>query len=253
MILNLLKKLLSYFQTNKIQENKSESVVIEEKEDVNNNNSKPSETTIKTETDETIINEVVVDVKISEENDNDKTNNTMKISENGIKMTAHFEQYHDGDLTKIGLQPKMDPVGIWTIGLGHALVNKKTGKYLKGKSDYKLIATQYPEYLNLTYEEADNLLRADMTPIELKINKKITRYLNQDQFDALCVYFYNIGWSNTMENLLNNKATIDEIQKWWENHYITGQGSKKPLTGLVRRRKSEFYLFKTGELNYFGL
>jgi hypothetical protein len=28
------------------------------------------------------------------------------------KLVTHFEGLHDGDLIKIGLQPKMDPVGI---------------------------------------------------------------------------------------------------------------------------------------------
>ena len=60
----------------------------------------------------------------------------MKTSSSGIALIAYFEQYHDGDLTKIGLQPKMCPAGIWTVGLGHALINKNTGKWLKGQQDY---------------------------------------------------------------------------------------------------------------------
>ena len=31
----------------------------------------------------------------------------------------------------------MCPAGIWTVGLGHALINKKTGKWLKGQGDYQ--------------------------------------------------------------------------------------------------------------------
>ena len=66
----------------------------------------------------------------------------MKTSSNGIAMIAMFEQYHDGDLSMIGLQPKMCPAGIWTVGLGHALINKETDKKIKGQQDYALIRIQ---------------------------------------------------------------------------------------------------------------
>jgi lysozyme len=40
----------------------------------------------------------------------------MKISEKGLDLIKHFESLHDGDLTIVGLQPKMCPAGIWTEG-----------------------------------------------------------------------------------------------------------------------------------------
>ena len=33
-----------------------------------------------------------------------------------VKLVSHYEGLHDGDLSKVGLQPKMDPIGIWTEG-----------------------------------------------------------------------------------------------------------------------------------------
>ena len=38
----------------------------------------------------------------------------MKTSQIGIDLIKHFEGLHDGDLKKIGLQPKKCPAGIWT-------------------------------------------------------------------------------------------------------------------------------------------
>ena len=38
----------------------------------------------------------------------------MKTSQIGISLIKHFEGLHDGDLKKIGLQPKKCPAGIWT-------------------------------------------------------------------------------------------------------------------------------------------
>ena len=53
------------------------------------------------------------------------------ISSKAIELIKHYESLHDGDLHKIGLQPKMDPVGIWTEGWGRAMVGKN-GKFIKG-------------------------------------------------------------------------------------------------------------------------
>ncbi|MDR6527433.1 GH24 family phage-related lysozyme (muramidase) [Chryseobacterium rhizosphaerae] len=38
----------------------------------------------------------------------------MRTSQRGIDLIKEFESLHDEDLKKPGLQPKMDPVGIWT-------------------------------------------------------------------------------------------------------------------------------------------
>jgi hypothetical protein len=54
-----------------------------------------------------------------------KKNKTMKTSNVGIQLIQEFESLHDGDLTMIGLQPKMDPIGIWTEGYGHAMRDSK--------------------------------------------------------------------------------------------------------------------------------
>lgn len=174
----------------------------------------------------------------------------MKTSQTGIDLITHYEQYHDGNLTEIGLQPKMCPAGIWTVGLGHALRNIETGNWLKGKSDFQTMVNQYPFLQTITKIQADELLKLDLIYIEKKINSRITRELTQQQFDALVSYSYNIGWSNTMQHLLNTNATDAEIADWFENHYITANGVK--LKGLVYRRKSEAYLFINGVLKFFN-
>ena len=168
----------------------------------------------------------------------------MKTSSSGIAMIAMFEQYHDGDLSMIGLQPKMCPAGIWTVGLGHALINKETGKWLKGQADYKFIAIQYPEYLTITKKQADELLKKDLISYENRVTKALKVPVTQYQFDALVSYVYNVGWSNTMFSLINNGAKMEAIVNWWKDHYITANG--KVLKGLVWRRSVEADLFRTG-------
>ena len=58
----------------------------------------------------------------------------MKTSVNGLNLIKEFESLHDGDLSIIGLQPKMCPAQVWTEGYGRAMRNK-SGVFLKGTKD----------------------------------------------------------------------------------------------------------------------
>jgi GH24 family phage-related lysozyme (muramidase) len=66
----------------------------------------------------------------------------LKISKKGLELIKFFEGLHDGDLNTIGLQSKACPSGIYTVGYGHALVNPKTGKFIKSKEELKLIPAE---------------------------------------------------------------------------------------------------------------
>lgn len=161
----------------------------------------------------------------------------MKISQKGINFIKSFELLHDGDLKMPGLQPQMDPAGIWTEGYGRAMRNKN-GVFLKGLKDKK------EAYSNITIntpEEALNALKQDIPSRERIVMQKIKVPLNQNQFDALVSYVYNTGGSSTLYNLINNNASCKDIRKWIEEHYITSDG--KLYNGLVRRRKAEADLY----------
>ena len=167
----------------------------------------------------------------------------MNLNENLLKLISRYESLHDGDLSTIGLQPKMDPVGIWTEGWGHAILDKNN-KFVRGIANKKLA---YSLSKVKTIEEANDLLVQDMKPIFLIIERKIKVTLNENQVAALASFIYNTGGSDTLFNLINKKSPL--IEKWWSEHYITGGGQK--LKGLVFRRKSEALLFTTGELKLF--
>jgi lysozyme len=163
----------------------------------------------------------------------------MKTGVEGKKIIKYYEGLHDGDLHIIGLQPKMDPVKIWTEGWGRAMRDSK-GNFIKGTANKALA---YSRITIKTIEQADKALNEDLLVFEKIVNSKIKIELTQNQFDALVSYTYNTGGSATLFKLINNKSISNDIRKWFENHYITGQGSKKPLTGLVTRRKAEANLF----------
>jgi lysozyme len=164
----------------------------------------------------------------------------MKTSEAGIDLIKHFEGLHDGDLKKIGLQPKMCPAGIWTVGYGYALVNKNTGQWLKGEKDFHLIAKQYPDYVNMTEIQAEKLLAWCLTKYEGIVLKKVKATITQNQFDALVSHTFNTGGSDTLFKLVN-QGKIKEATEWIRTKYTTGGG--KVLPGLVRRRAAEAVLF----------
>ena len=137
----------------------------------------------------------------------------------------------------------MDPIGIWTEGWGHAILDSN-GKFVKGKENKELA---YSLAKVKTKEDADELLIQDMNPIFLMIERKIKIDLNENQIAALASFIYNTGGSATLFSLINKKSPA--LAKWWMEHYITAGGIK--LKGLVLRRKSEALLFTTGELKLF--
>lgn len=161
----------------------------------------------------------------------------MKISEKGKTLIKKWEGLHDGDLSQIGLQPKMDAVGIWTEGWGRAMRDGK-GKFLKGSAAKH---QAYARQTIKTIEEADAALDQDVKPFELQVLRNVRRDLKQSEFDALVVHTYNTGGSNTLFDLVDERAPIEQIRVWWTTTYITAQGKK--LKGLINRRLDEFTLY----------
>ncbi len=161
----------------------------------------------------------------------------MKTSQIGIDTIKFFEGLHDGNLKQIGLQPKMDPVGIWTEGYGRAM-RDKDGNFIKGKENKKLA------YANITIhneEQAEKALTEDIQVFETIVIRKATRILKQNEFDALVVHTYNTGGSKTLLEMVNSNNPL--LLEWWTTHYITGQGNPKPLNGLIARRKAEAKIY----------
>ncbi|WP_395490139.1 lysozyme [Cedecea davisae] len=118
-----------------------------------------------------------------------------------------------------------DAVGKWTIGYGHLI-----------------LATE--EYNRpLTEQEAENLLRADLGMTERGVCRQVSVALNQNQFDALVAFAFNVGLGNlqnsTLLRLLNQSnysAAAEEFLRW-------NKAGGNVLAGLTRRREAERKLF----------
>ena len=161
----------------------------------------------------------------------------MKTSRNGIELIKRFEAIHDGDKQKPGLQPQMDPAGIWTEGYGRAM-RDDNGNFIRGAHNRQLA---YSRATIHTHADAERALLQDLSPREHMVMQKIRVPLTQNQFDALVSYVYNTGGSSTLFNLINSKASCNDIRNWMETRYITAGG--KIYNGLIRRRKAEADLF----------
>lgn len=161
----------------------------------------------------------------------------MRTSQIGINLIKHFEGLHDGDLKTLGLQPKMDPIGIWTEGYGRAMRDEK-GNFLKGIANKKKSLDRMTIFSEC---EAELALREDLRVYENIVIRKVKVELKQNEFDALVSHTYNTGGSNGLFSLINKKASKQEIQKWFTTKYISAGGIQ--LKGLMARRNAEAKIY----------
>ena len=146
----------------------------------------------------------------------------MKISAAGIELLKQFEGCR--------LTAYQDSVGVWTIGFG--------------------TTTGVKEGQTISQVKAEEYLRFDLAIFEKAVTESLKVPVNQNQFDALVSFTYNVGVSafrsSTLLNLINEKTdkkvVAAEFSKWVK-------AGNQTLPGLVSRRKAESELFLKGAKN----
>ena len=144
----------------------------------------------------------------------------MKTSDRGITMIKSFEGH--------SLEAYRCAAGIWTIGYGHTK-GVRTGQ-------------------RVTQEEAEALLRDDICDAEGAVSQ--CGILNQNQFDALVSFVFNVGLgafgTSTLKKMVaanpNDTLIKNEMMKW---KYATVNGRKVVLPSLQSRRIKEAELYFT--------
>ena len=139
----------------------------------------------------------------------------MQISENGLKLIEQFE----GLRLTAYKATRRDKY--YTIGYGHYGADVKQG-------------------MTITEAQAEAYLRQDVAEAEAAVNKYSGNGWNQNQFDALVSFAYNVGNIDGLTN--NGKRSVAEISAKLPEYVYSG-GVK--LAGLVRRRAAEKALFDT--------
>lgn len=122
------------------------------------------------------------------------------------------------------LKAYRDIVGVLTIGYG------ATG-------------ADVTEGLEITQEEADKRLLADIEQFERGVMRVVKVPLTDNQLAALVSFTYNLGigslWRSTLLQLLNKgdyEGAAMEFEKW-------NRAGGQVVHGLTRRRKAEKELF----------
>ena len=197
----------------------------------------------------------------------------LKISAEGTKFIADWEG--GGTVLPTGetvYYPYQDVSGFWTIGYGHAKTTTASKEWSEERAiaefnqdieemigaDFKL--TDERPYL--TQEGATKLLNADLNDGDYV--KSVSDWavrngvqLNQQQFDALCSFCYNIGtslWTSDTYKFYLKSAIIayrsgsdavpDQVIEGF-CRYMKSSG--KSYKGLWYRRRNEAELFLTGD------
>ena len=139
----------------------------------------------------------------------------METSQNGIDLIKHFEGCR--------LEPYLCSANVLTIGYGHT--------------------KDVVENMHITEETAEVLLQQDLKEFEDNVDKLVTVDLNQNQFDALVSWTFNLGAGNlkssTMLKVLNKEKyneVPEQMQRWNKSAGVVNKG-------LVKRRGAKALLF----------
>ena len=157
-----------------------------------------------------------------------------------IDLVKSFEGIHDGDLSVIGLQPKMCPAGIWTVGYGRALRSKTTNAFLKGVSGKAEALAKYPA---LTVAQAEAMLAFDLNDFSAKVQGLIKVKVNVNQFGALVSFAYNLGTGNLASSTLLKKLNAGDYAGASVEFLKWDKAGGNILKGLTLRRTAEMTLF----------
>lgn len=143
-----------------------------------------------------------------------------KLSQNGHQF-LHQEE-------GLKLKAYKDVKGVWTIGYGNTYY--ENGNKVK-ENDV------------ITIDRAKELFKIIVSKFEENINKVVKVDINQNQFDALVSFSYNIGISafnnSTALKRINNNSndpTIADAIQMWKN-----SGNNKGILLPRRKRESNLY------------
>ncbi|MDE2564483.1 MAG: lysozyme, partial [Burkholderiales bacterium] len=165
------------------------------------------------------------------------------VPEEGIELIQSFEGIPDGDPSTVNIDPYLDPVGIWTIGWGHAITYQ--GSFLRGAQNQALARSLYPG--GITRSQAQTLLRGDLLDTAAAVSRLVTVALDDGEFGALVSFAFNAGSGNLAKSTLlrrlnagDRAGAADQFLAWNQGRV---NGVLQPLPGLTRRRRAERALF----------
>ena len=148
----------------------------------------------------------------------------MRISNVGLDLIKSFEGCR--------LKAYRCPAGVVTIGFG------ETGKFA-------LTGEKIVMGMSITEEQAKDSFRVALRPYENAVNRLGVEF-NQNQFDALVSFCYNLGtgiFKGSLENAIRNRNWSNVASQMLLYNKARVNGKLTVLKGLERRRQAESALF----------
>jgi len=146
----------------------------------------------------------------------------MQISQKGLDLIKRFEGFR--------AKPYLCPAGVPTIGYGSTYYENGVKVKLTDRS--------------ISEEWAEELLRRNMVHYERGVDAMTKDHVNQNQFDALVSFAYNVGLVNyknsTLLKRINANPNDPDIEKQFMRWVRAGG---KVIKGLITRRQAEATLY----------
>lgn len=117
----------------------------------------------------------------------------LRVSTAGIDLIKAWEGLGDGNKLTVNLEPYVDPVGIWTLGWGHALTDAR-GKFIRTRPEAEAWMLRMFGKPAITRDEAKALLAMDVNEFLEDLAPVLAGMpTNQGQLDAITALAFNIG------------------------------------------------------------
>jgi len=165
-----------------------------------------------------------------------KDSKTKKLGAKGAALIKVFESCMRA--VPGGFQAYFDPVQVLTIGWGHTNDNGR-------QFDTSSIWSQ---------QECDDEFLNDMTIFVAAVNNLVKVPINQDQFDALVSFAFDVGSDSLKHSTLLKKLNAKDFAGAAQEFKRWDKAKGKVLPGLTRRRSCEALLFQSiPDRNYDGI
>jgi lysozyme len=144
-----------------------------------------------------------------------------QVSRAAVELIKRFEGYR--------MKAAQLPDGRWTLGYGHTLTARAGA--------------------SVSEQDAEALLLYDLITVAHAVNENVYAPLNQNQFDALVCFAFNIGTENFVRSAVLRRLNEGtpllaacEMEMWRKADF---EGERIVVDALVRRRSAEKALFLT--------
>ena len=134
-------------------------------------------------------------------------------------------KHHEG----VRLKPYRDPIGLWTVGVGHLI------------GDGKTLPVEW--FRTLTIDEVDELLKSDLRKFERGVLRLCPSHLTQSRFDALVSFAFNVGLGNLQASTLRQKHNRGDVFGAAKEFLRWNKAGGKVFRGLTIRRQDESNLY----------